>query len=117
MIKKYLIFSLLLALMVGCVPTTLFYWGDYSSTLYAYKKDPNNNTIAAHKKSLSEIIYVSGRNGKKVPPGIYAEFGYMLIKEGKEKEGMEYLEKEMTSYPESEVLIKHLKDELARGQK
>jgi hypothetical protein len=23
----------------------------------------------------------------------------------------------MTSYPESEVLIKHLKDELARGQK
>lgn len=114
---KYLFFVLLLAFFTGCVSKPIFYWGTYSETLYNYKKSPDGKTLDAHKKSLVNIITNSTRLRMRVPPGVYAEYGVLLIKEGKEKEGIENLDKELALYPESAVFIKRFKDELARGKK
>jgi hypothetical protein len=102
----------------GCASNkNIYYWGDYSETLYAFKKNPDDKTAAAHKKMLLKIIDESPKKNKQVPPGVFAEYGYMLIQEGKGEEGMPYLDKEATVYPESVVFIQRLKDELARGKK
>jgi hypothetical protein len=114
---KHLYFSILLVFFVGCTPPTLFYWGDYSSTLYDLTKNPDDKTLAPHKKSLQDIIVMSPQRRLQVPPGVYAEYGFMLIKEGKETEGLENFDKEISLYPESKVFIQRLKNEFVRGKK
>jgi len=114
---KYLIYFFILIFYVGCVPPTLFYWGDYSSSLYDYTKNPDEKTLAVHKKSLQDIIEISPKRSLRVPPGVYAEYGFLLIKEGKENEGLENFDKEISLYPESTIFIQRLKNELARGKK
>lgn len=117
--KTQTIITLLtLVLLAGCAPSAqTFYWGDYSSTLYDLKKNPDDKTLAAHKKELLLIVDESGKKHKNVPPGVYAEYGYILLRGGSEAEGMEYLDKEATLYPESVVFIQRLKSEYARRPK
>jgi len=104
-----------LAIAPGCAPTaTTFYWGDYSSTLYDLKKNPGDKTLDAHTKQLLLIIAESGKRNKPVPPGVYAEYGYILLKGGKEADGMEYLDKEAALYPESVVFVQRIKSEYSR---
>ena len=117
---KILLTCLLIGLLVGgCAPTqsTTFYWGDYSETLYDFTKDPTEETLAAHKAQLLLIIRKSPELGYRVPPGVYAEFGYILLKEGKEKEGLEYLDMEKGVYPEAVVFVNRIKDGYSRGKK
>lgn len=104
-----------LALFHGCTPTTQFYWGDYSSTLYAYKKTPDDKSLMEHKKSLNDIIMVSAKRKIPVPPGVYAELGFLLIKEDKVQDGMAYLEKEIQLYPESQEFITKIRSKLQTG--
>jgi hypothetical protein len=103
----------------GCQPaaTTLFYWGNYSSTLYDYKKNPSDTTLSVHKTTLLDIMTKAPEKGKKIPPGIYAEYGYILLKEGKETEGLDCLTKEEQTFPESKAFVQRLKDEYLRGKK
>lgn len=117
--KKLLgIFIAVFILLTGCQTSReTFYWGNYSATLYELKRNPDDKTIDAHKKELLLIVEKSGKMKKQVPPGVYAEYGYILLKEGNEIEGMEYLTKEETSYPESAVFIKKIKAEYERGKK
>lgn len=105
------------ALLIGCVPPqTTFFWGEYSSTLYNYKKTPDDKTREEHKKALLVIITESPNKRLPVPPGVQAEYGYMLILEGKDKEGLEFFEKEILLYPESRIFIERLKQALNRGK-
>ncbi len=103
--------------LIGCNPAqNAFYWGDYSESLYAFKKNPDQKTLEAHKKSLLEIITESPKKKMKIPPGICAEYGYLLLKDGKEKEGLDYLGQEQTLYPESKTFVQRVKDEYLRGK-
>ncbi len=115
-IPKLIVFLFVLNI-VGCVPPTLYNWGNYSSTLYSYKKDPNDKNLTEHKKSLDEIVTVSARNGKNVPPGVFAELGFYLIKEGKQSEGEVYFAKEVKLYPESKIFIDKLLGGFKNGGK
>jgi len=109
---------LALALLAGCAPSEkTFYWGEYSSTLYDLKKNPDDKTLEAHKKELLLIVEQSGKKHKKVPPGVYAEYGYILLRSGSETEGMEFLDKETSLYPESVVFVQRLKSEYSRRKK
>jgi hypothetical protein len=103
----------------GCSPLSkeTFYWGDYSLTLYDYKKNPDEKTIGAHKKEILEVIEYAEKWERKVPPGVYAEYGYILLKEGNGPVGMAYLDKETTLYPESTVFIERIKNMYAVGDK
>lgn len=117
--KTLIVLSIfLIGLFSACQPAMqTFYWGDYSSTLYDYKKNPDEKTLEAHKAQILLIFDESLKSNMRVPPGANAEYGYILLKEGKEKEGMEYLDKEMLLYPESLVFIKRIKMEYDRRKK
>ncbi len=116
--KKLLMTSLAVVLLVGCAPTNnMYYWGNYSVSLYDFKKDEDEKTLQAHRDQLLIIMKESASQNKRVPPGVNAEYGYYLLKEGKEAEGLEYFDKEMALYPECHVLLEKLKSEYARGKK
>ncbi|TKB45572.1 DUF4810 domain-containing protein [Thalassotalea mangrovi] len=104
MIRKILI-SLAIIITTGCAAPTIYYWGDYSDTLYQYTKEPTQETLAAHRNELMKIIDVAETKQKKVPPGIYFELGMIEAKAGNIKMATAYLQKEQALFPESETYV------------
>jgi len=103
-------------LLTACVtPPIPYNWTGYSSSLYALKKNPTDETLAAHKQVLIQIIQDSDGKSMKVPPGIYAEYGYILVKEGKAEEGMKYLDLESQKFPEATVFVQRIKTQLSQS--
>ena len=101
---------LLFIFLVGCATQKpLYYWGDYSSSLYKYKKVPNEENLKNHKVVLVNIIEESNKMNLKVPPGVHCEYGYLLLKEGKKEEAMYYFDLEEKNYPESRQFLERFK--------
>jgi hypothetical protein len=77
--------------------------------LYSFKKDPTDEKLQAHKQVLIQIIQGSAEKSLKVPPGVCAEYGYILIREGNTAEGMKYLDLEAQTFPESKAFVERVK--------
>jgi hypothetical protein len=60
--------------------------------------------------TFEEIISKSKKKAtrKRVPPGIYADYGFHLLQDGQLEKGMRMLEKEKELYPESEQMVNYL---------
>lgn len=102
-------------LLTACAtPSIPYNWSGYSASLYALKKNPTDETLAAHKQVLTQVIQESEGKSMKVPPGIYAEYGYILVKEGKTEEGMKYLDLESQKFPEATVFVQRVKTQLSQ---
>lgn len=112
---KIAILALIISLGVlqGCATVTDagYYWGGYSGTLYKYTKDPNETTLANHVEELQKIIAVSREKSLRVPPGIYAELGYIMARKGNDVEAAAQYENEMALYPESRIFLERLQIE------
>lgn len=95
--KRILCMLPALALAACAQPTPPKYdWGHYSQGLVAMDADPS--TAGAYEAILVKII--NNPNGK-VPPGIYAEYGYMLQKQGDTKGAIAMYAREKSAWPES----------------
>jgi hypothetical protein len=98
-----------LLLMASCVPQkTLYNWGASQEAAYRYIK---NNTEQDMEKLLQEYQKVvdNQKEGRKtVPPGIYADYGFFLVKQGKTEEGLKPMKMEVALYPESAVFIERI---------
>jgi len=105
---KYLIFLLLSSLLMNCASQKTYYWGDYSNTLYAYRKDATEQNLLKHQQTLETIIAESQKQNLRVPPGVYAELGFIYFKQGKNDLAIKYFEMESQLYPESQVLMTRL---------
>jgi hypothetical protein len=63
------------------------------------------------KKWVNKLLVVakevieSGESAGNVPPGIYAEYGYVLYEKGNFTEAILYFNKEQTKWSESKVLM------------
>lgn len=106
----YIISIFLFLFIAGCATQEpMYYWGNYSSSLYKYKKQPKEENLKAHKVCLINIIDESNKKNKKPPPGICCEYGYILLIEGNSQQALYYFEMEEKNYPESKVFIDRLK--------
>ncbi len=97
-----------LALFTGCaakISASNLYWGEYSKTLYEFKKNPGSATRTAHIKELNSIIIKSNELNLRVPPGLYAELGMYLLNDGKKEKANEYFNLELKTYPESKTMV------------
>ena len=113
--KNVLLLGTLVILVIfisGCATQKMYYWENYSKSLYDYKKDPSDKTLAEHKQVLLNIIQLSQENNVRVPPGVCCEYAYILIKEEKNDEAMKYLAMEEQAYPESRPFIARLKNKI-----
>lgn len=92
----------------GCAPQPMYYWGNYSNTLYHFRKDANDETRDKHMAELEAIVKGSTEHNQRVPPGVYCELGYMYAKKGNKSQAMEFLTLEKTTYPESTQFVNRL---------
>lgn len=100
----------LIMLLQGCTtvnPSNL-YWGNYQGTLYDVKISPGEESTLKHKAELESIIEESGSLEAKVPPGVYAELGFLHFNAGDAAKAKEFYTAEAELYPESEKLMKIL---------
>jgi hypothetical protein len=103
MLKHFLPFLSLvgLVLLTGCTHTR-YEWNNYDTTLYDYYKEPAQ--VEQYAEALQQTV-IEAESEQKVPPGIYAEYGYVLFVQGYNTEAIEYFQKESDKWPESRVLM------------
>ena len=95
----------------GCAPQKMYYFGNYSNTLYSFEKNQNDESLLKHKQELETVITESESRNLPVPPGIYAELGYINLKSNNSKEAIGLFQAESQLYPES----RHLMDRLIQS--
>lgn len=109
--KKILFISVVAALFfTGCsVPKiTLYSWADYDDTSYQYLKNSDEKSMEKLIKTYQQLIEKQEGTRRTVPPGICADYGFILLQSGKTAEGKAMLEKEIALYPESKVFINRI---------
>ena len=92
------------ALMTGCAskPKALYNYGNYSESYYAYKQDASPEPLLAMQQAIEKAIAEAGDSiSGRVPPGMYANLGYIYLKQGNAKEALQDFEMEKKLYPES----------------
>ncbi len=97
--------AILLSVSSCGVSNKLYNWQNYEHTSYAYSKKHSPEAEAKLMETYKKLMETQNVGRKVVPPGMCAEYGYMLIKQGKNAEGIALLEKEISLYPESEKFI------------
>ena len=60
-----------------------------------------NKIIKEYKKIINEQKGIR----KSIPPGMCADYGFLLIQKGNKADGIANLKKEIALYPESKVFI------------
>jgi len=73
--------------------------------LYRHYKNPQDK--AKNLDKLKEILEVAEREDR-VPPGLYAEYGYALYETGNISEAIINFEKEKAKWPESNILMEKM---------
>jgi hypothetical protein len=93
----------------GCsAKKQIYYWGDYSDSLYHAKKDPCVESLAKHKEALENIVEESKNRNLRIPPGVCAELGYLYAAKNNSKKAIELFKMEKQTYPESTILMDRL---------
>ncbi len=102
-ITRLLVGGLVLFSLSACGQTnTLYDWNGYNRELLAYYKSPVDQSIFAEK--LYEDIEKAEVLGK-VPPGLYAEYGYIAMQMGETDTAIAYFTKERNAWPEAVFLM------------
>jgi hypothetical protein len=107
--KKYITIPALLCVVFwSCAPAVkpMYYWGDYDK--YSYKLVKGNEE--ADMKALMEVYAditnnAEAKSVKGIPPGVCADYGFFLLRQGKAAEGKQWLDREKMLFPESGILI------------
>jgi len=104
-ILHYIIMISAILFIIGCnntQPKPLYVYGDYSSRYYTLKKEPSPTSAIELQKSIQRAIKnVNGSSSGRVAPGMYANLGYLYLKNGKTDKAIANFQKEKEIYPES----------------
>ena len=106
--KKCLLMAVACLLLSSCASTKLYSWYDYEDATYEFNKAPDEELQKKVIEQYEKMINKQTETRGVVPPGLYAEYGYMLCKMNRIAEGIEFLKKEIALYPESEVYISRI---------
>ncbi len=109
--KKALFISLsVMALLIsGCSGKKPMYeYSNYSETYYQLKQTGDAENTAKWKTSLEESIEKSNARAIRVPPGIYANLGYLYLKVNDTQKGISFFEAEKALYPEAGIFMDNL---------
>lgn len=83
----------------------LYNWEKYDRDSYTYLKKQDDKSTANLLETYQKIIAKQDKTRGVVPPGIYADYGLLLIENARAEEGKKMLEKEIELYPESKIFI------------
>lgn len=93
---------------------SLYSWHKYEDASYQYSKKHTEKSEEKFVKEITKVIENQSGTRKTVPPGIYAEYGFYLYKNGQKEEALEMLKKETEIYPESSVYISRIINQIQK---
>jgi hypothetical protein len=115
MIRKIGSIAALAILLTSCGSTSRLYsWHGYDRVSYNVAKSPTPEHLKALELTYEKLINSPAGIRNTPPPGICAEYGYMLYKQGKQAEGIKLMEKEIALYPESKLFIGNMIKQLKK---
>jgi len=88
----------------ACVPQQ-YYWGSYENSLYTRHVNPGETGQAEALTSIEALITEADMVHGRIPPGVYADYGYLLFKQGRTDDALLALKKESELYQESKPLM------------
>lgn len=104
--KRILFIAITALLFTACTTQKpLYSWGKYEVTSYNYLKNSDEKSTQELIESYKKIIEKQNGSRGVVPPGIYADYGFILLQANKTAEGKALLLKEIALYPESKIFI------------
>ena len=106
--KKLSVVATIIAFLCVTSCTTqkpLYTWDKYYLTSYNYLKNSNEKSAEALIKTYENIINKQKGSRQTVPPGIYADYGMVLLQTNRVEEGKKMLQMEIALYPESAIFI------------
>ena len=105
--RMSVVLSAMAVLMAGCVTTHDKYnWGDYDPSLYSYYRSPAK--VGELSAALDTTIKTADSHNVPVAPGLRAEYGYLLLQQGKVPEAISAFQIEEKQWPESKVFMDHM---------
>jgi len=111
--KKNILIISLLIILGSCVPTNMYYWGKYDQASYKHNKNQSEESLTELFLAFEDIINKKNKGTRNVvPPGVYADYGFLLIKDGQIAKGKEMLQKELLLYPESRKMVEYILNKL-----
>lgn len=100
---KGFVAALLLTGMSACATQeTLYSWNGYNAELLSYYKNPSELNLFAER--LLEDIEAAEIDGR-IPPGLYAEYGYAMLELGDARTAVVFFGKERDMWPEAVFLM------------
>lgn len=113
--KKIIIAAFGIVVLSSCqTQQTLYSWYDSEDATYVYTKRTTDETLERAMAQYKKVIAKQNGLRKTVPPGVNAEYGYLLCKAGKKEEGLALLQAEIQAYPESETFISRIIKQLEK---
>ena len=107
--KKIIIPVLCVMAMASCqTQQSLYSWYNSEDATYKYTKKGTEEALTEAMAQYELVIKKQKGLRKIVPPGVNAEYGYLLFKAGKKEEGLTLLRAEIAAYPESETFISRI---------
>ncbi len=105
--KKLTLIAAVAFLAASCGTTTaaLYDWKGYDNAVYAYIKAADQQSADNLMTIYTKLMASQAGSRKVPPPGLCADCGYILLKQGKTAEGKDLLVKETVLYPESKPFI------------
>lgn len=104
---KFFFYVLTVVFLMGSctVQKPLYTWDQYEVTSYNYVKNSDEKSTQALIETYQTIIERQKGSRGVVPPGVYADYGFVLLQKDKTEEGRAMLLKEEELYPESKTFI------------
>lgn len=86
----------------------MYEYSNYSQSYYQLKQTGDAESTSNWKTSLEESIEKSNALAIRVPPGIYANLGYLYLKVNDTQKAISFFKAEKALYPESGVFMDNL---------
>lgn len=108
LIKTFALGAILLLAQSCSTSRPMYSWYGYDDAAYEYSRSHSPEQAEKLAQVYKKIIKSQKGSRGQIPPGMCAEYGYLLIKQGKREEGLALLNKEIELYPESQVFISRI---------
>ncbi len=103
-LTRYLSLAIMLGL-VGCSAPSIYHWGKLENGLHDRYVNEDHAQADVY---LLETITTAEQQHLRVPPGAYADYGFLLFRRGDRRGAIAYFEKEKLLFPESSAFMTKL---------